>query len=217
MTNPFEDRYEGAYLDALDLPEGVEVPVTIESIAEPFAEKDSHDPPRPIKSAIISFVGKKKRLILNKTNFKNLKAMFSKDPKSWIGQTIKIQRRYLDAQHGFGVNNTLAIRIIPPLGTPILKSAASFMGSPTPYGRPTQQPSRPKQAPPEPADQPAPPDPDSGPPDELAQWLTGIGALESLETCAEFREQMIPVCPEAIRPQVEQAILDRENSSELYL
>jgi len=89
------------------------------------------------------------------------------------------------------------------------------MGQPHPSGQPATPPPSKRKAPV--ADQPAPPDPDSGPPDELAQWLTGIGALESLETCAEFREQMIPVCPEAIRPQVEQAILDRENSSELYL
>jgi hypothetical protein len=143
MNDKMAERYEGAFLDALDLPECVEVSVTIESIVEPFAEKDAAG--KPIKSAILAFKGKHKRLVLNKTNFKNLKAMFGRSPDDWIGKAIKIQRRYLDAAHGFGVNNTLAIRIIPPVGTPILKSAANFMGSSTPCGsRPTkkQQPER---------------------------------------------------------------------------
>ena len=133
MSSKMEDRYEGAFLDALDLPEGIEAPVTVESIAEPFMEKDSAG--KVIKSAILAFKDKKKRLVLNKTNFRNLKAMFGKNPGDWIGKQIKIQRRYLDAAHGFGVNNTLCIRIIPPTGTPILSSAARFMGSPEPYGQ----------------------------------------------------------------------------------
>ena len=133
-----EERYEGNFLDALDLPEGVLVPVTIDSMAEPGAEKDAAD--KPIKQAILRFKGKQKRLILNKTNYRNLKAMFGLPVSKWIGQSIQLQRRYLDASRGFGVNNTLCIRIVPPIGTPILKSAANFMGSVTPYddnGKPT--------------------------------------------------------------------------------
>lgn len=145
MTNPFEERYEGNFLDALDLPEGELVPVVVESIVEPFAEKDSAG--KPIKSAIMAFAGKRKRLIVNVTNWKNMKAQFDKEPKDWIGKTIHIQRRYLDAARGFGINNTLCIRIVPPIGTPILKSAANFMGSPTPYGVTSKSASK-KQTPP---------------------------------------------------------------------
>jgi hypothetical protein len=151
-----EETYEGHFLDALDLPEGVLVPVEIEAIVEPFAEKDAAG--KPIKQAIVAFKGKKKRLILNKTNWRNLKAMFGRDHLQWIGQTITIQRRYLEASKAFGVQNTMAIRVVPPVGTPILRSAAAYMGQPKPYGqtRPKKQ-----EAPPEPppAEEPTPGEP----------------------------------------------------------
>ena len=67
MTTRMEEQYEGAFLDALDLPEGQKVAVTIESLAEPGTEKDSAK--RLIKRAILSFAGKQKRLIINKTNY----------------------------------------------------------------------------------------------------------------------------------------------------
>ena len=196
MTDKMAERYEGTFLDALDLPEGAEVQVTIEAIVEPGAEKDSAG--KLIKSAIISFVGKRKRLILNKTNWKNLKAMFGPKSIDWVGQQIKLQRRYLDAAHGFGINNTLAIRIIPPKGTPILKSAANFMGSPAPYG------DVPK-LPPKVALTPAP-EP-TAPKFSLADWLNGIRILTSPTACEEYRAKILPDCPEAIRGEVEQALV----------
>lgn len=193
MTNRMEERYEGAFLDALDLPEGKLVPVTIEHIAEPFAEKDSAG--KAIKSAILSFKGKTKRLVLNKTNFKNLKAMFGRNPADWIGKTISIQRRYLDAAHGFGQNNTLAIRIIPPPGTPILKSAANFMGSATPYtdGRKRQ---------------PEPP-PDEAPAG-VREWATAIKVLQSPGAIAEFRASVLPTCPAELMAMVEDILHSHE-------
>lgn len=199
MTTPMESRYEGQFLDALDLPQGVEVPVVIESIAEPCSEMDAAT--KPIKSAILAFKGKTKRLILNKTNFKNLKAMFGRDPKDWIGKTVKIQRRYLDAAHGFGVQNTLCIRIIPPVGTPILKSAANFMGSVNPYGDvpQQQQPTSKKNT-----------TSNGKSPLDLQHWLTGIKTLQSSETCAEFRATVLADCPDAIRVDVERALAERE-------
>lgn len=130
-TNTFEAQYEGNFLDALDLPPGEDVRVTIESIAEPGTEKDAAK--KVIKQGILSFKDKHKRLILNKTNYRNLKAMFGRNTADWIGKQIVIQRRYLEAARAFGIHNTLCIRIVPPVGTPILRSAAMFMGSPTPY------------------------------------------------------------------------------------
>jgi len=205
MSKPMDDRYEGNFLDALDLPEGVEAKVTIESIADPLTEKDTAK--KLIKNAIISFEKKQKRLILNKTNFKNLKAMFGGNPQNWIGKQIVIQRRYLDAAHAFGIENTLAIRVIPPIGTPILKSAANFMGSVTPYGnvpKPQQQP----ESPPPKEEQPA----TNNMPTELPQWLTGIEALSAPESCIEFRQQVLPDCPEPIRAEVEAALANKELS-----
>jgi|GEM_PF-3186664 len=129
--NPIEERYEGNFIDALDLPEGELVAVTVEKVAAPRTERDSAK--KVIKNAIISFSGWSKRLVLNKTNYRNLKAMFGTDPDKWIGQRIRIQRRYLDAARGFGIQNTLCVRIVPPIGTPILNSAANYMGQPHPY------------------------------------------------------------------------------------
>lgn len=199
MTSKMDERYEGNFLDALDLPEGAEVGVVIEAVAEPMSEKDSAG--KPIKSAILAFQGKQKRLILNKTNFKNLKAMFGRAPKDWIGKRVIIQRRYLDAAHAFGIENTLAIRIIPPKGTPILKSAANFMGQPSPYGQPAKRPphSPPKQ-------------PDHKPPqDDLRQWKDAIAALTSQKSCAEFRDTMLPKEPDALRAQVEMLLAAKES------
>jgi hypothetical protein len=204
MTTPMEDRYEGQYLDALDLPENAEVPVVIESVADPKSETDSSG--KVIKNAILSFVGKKKRLIINTTNYRNLKSMFGREPKDWIGKTIRIQRRYLDAARGFGVNNTLCIRIIPPIGTSILKSAANYMGSATRY--PEAHAKRNK-AQAEPVPQPA--SPVSNITKELSHWLTGVAARETVETCQEFRATMLPECPEDIRGHVEEALRKREH------
>ncbi len=131
MSNSMDERYEGNFFDALELPEGELLAVTIEHVADPNTERDSAK--KPITNAILSFTGQHKRLIINRTNYKNLKAMFGKDPAGWIGRRINIQRRYLDAARGFGQINTLCVRIVPPIGTPILKSAANFMGQPHPY------------------------------------------------------------------------------------
>ncbi len=197
MTTKMDERYEGHFLDALDLPEGMLVAVVIDSIADPYSEKDATG--KPIKAAILVFKKKQKRLILNTTNFKNLKAMFSKDPKDWIGKTINIQRRYLDAAHGFGVNNTLCIRIVPPVGTPILKSAANFMGAPQPYGDvPKQQTKAP------------PPSGANGFAGTLSEWKQGIDVMKTLENCAEFRRDHLPTVPTHLVDQVSKALSERE-------
>lgn len=215
MTTKMEERYEGQFLDALDLPEGVEVPVTIEKVVDPFVEKDSTG--KVIKSAILSFKGKVKRLIINKTNYKNLKAMFGREPKNWIGKSIKLQRRYLDAGHGFGVNNTLAIRIIPPIGTPILRSAVAYMGSPTPYG-PNGRPTKARQhqaAGPKAAEQESLPSQQqphqTTMPDDLEQWMRTVAKIESIQECAEF-QALLEDCPESIRAQVQLAFEERRTS-----
>lgn len=198
MTNALEERYEGNFLDALDLPEGKLVAVVIEAVAEPNTERDSAK--KPIKNAILSFKGKSKRLVINKTNYKNLKAMFGRDPEAWLGKTVNIQRRYLDGAHGFGVNNTLCIRIVPPVGTPILKSAANFMGQPHPYGDVPQQQVMPAQ---EKLKQPAPDPPAETPTDKvLREWLTAVEALKSVEGGDEFHTTLLPTVPKEIKQQV---------------
>lgn len=126
-----DERYEGHFLEAIDLPEGKLVPVTIEDVALPDTEKDSSG--KTIRKAIIGFKGKGKRLILSKTNYRILKHVFGKDTSGWLAKETSLQRRYLDAKHGFGRENEMGIRFIPPVGMPIPKSIFEQMGSATPY------------------------------------------------------------------------------------
>ena len=200
MTTKTEERYEGNYLDALDLPEGRLVPVTIEHWAEPDTEKDATG--KLIKLGILTFKGKKKRLIVGKTSYKNLKAMFGSQPSNWTGKTVSIQRRYLDAAHGFGVQNCLCIRIIPPVGTPILKSALNFMGSPTPYG---DVPKQAKKQEPAPAQT-------TGFSGTLAEWKTAIDVMTTLESCTEFRAVHLPAIPTHQQAEVEKMLDAREEA-----
>ena len=125
-----EERYEGNFLEAIDLPEGVLVPVVIESVAQPDTETDAGG--KLIKKAIVTFKGKSKRMVLNKTNYRMLKTLLGADIAKWTGQTVSIMRRYLDAQRAFGVHNEMCVRVIPAPGTPIPKSARDYLGSRSP-------------------------------------------------------------------------------------
>lgn len=206
MTDRIRERYEGQFLDALDLPEGKLVPVEIEAVAEPYTEKDARG--KPIDLAILKFKGKTKRLILGKTSYKNIKCMFGSGYRNWIGKTVTIQRRYLTADRAFGVQNTMCIRIMPPVGTPILTSAARYMGSPTPYdadGKPLPASSA----------KPPPPERDhqgkSAPPlkhPDLDAWLQAVAKLASVAECSEFHKDVLPDCPAEIAKQVEQRLIE---------
>ena len=122
-----EERYEGDFLEAIDLPEGVLVPVVIDKVTPPDTEKDSGG--KTIKKAILTFRDKKKRFVLNKTNYRLLKTLLGSDVSKWAGQGVNLQRRYLDAKHAFGQENEMCVRIIPPNGTPIPKSARDYIGT----------------------------------------------------------------------------------------
>lgn len=126
-----EERYEGNFLEASDLPEGALVSVEIEAITPPDAERDAAK--RIIKRAILQFKGKKKRLILNKTGFRVLKILFGAATDDWVGKTVQLQRRYLPAHRTIDKHeNEPCVRIVPPEGTPIPKSVRDFLGSKLP-------------------------------------------------------------------------------------
>ncbi len=129
MTD-IRDAYEGDFLESVDLPEGKLFEVEIEKIDSPNTVRDASK--KLIKKAILRFKGRPKALILSTTNYKVLKAMFGLSD-TWPGKTIRLQRRYLDAKHGFGHHNEMGIRVIPPTGTPLPKKVREFMGSRTPY------------------------------------------------------------------------------------
>lgn len=46
--------------------------------------------------------------------------------------------------------------------------------------------------------------------DELAQWFDTIRFIDSVEQCDQFRNQLLPECPEPLRGRVEQELNNRE-------
>jgi len=124
------ERYEGNFVEALDLREAALVPVKIEAVVPPDTEKDARG--RLIKKAILRFHGPHKGLIVNKTNYRILKAVFGRNPTDWVGKEIVLQRRYLPPEKALGVENELCIRIIPPAGTLLPKIVRDYMGTAAP-------------------------------------------------------------------------------------
>jgi hypothetical protein len=125
-----EDRYEGPFIAANDIPRGVTFELEITAVTEPMTEKDALG--KPIKEAILSFKGARKRLVLNKINYDAIKTVCdTADTAKWIGQKIKIQRRYVDLTEKFGGPDTMCIRVLAPQ---VRKKFRPFMGRLHPKG-----------------------------------------------------------------------------------
>lgn len=91
----------GELLRAEDLPENVQVPVTIESVSHrKFDDGDKLE---------IRFVGKKKCLICNKTNAITISEMHGDDYSFWPGKQIAIYRTTTDFQG----SRRLCVRVAP--------------------------------------------------------------------------------------------------------
>jgi len=75
--------YSGDYLKAEDIL-GKRIPVTIDTIALKAVQKDE-DP-----QLILSFVGKQKQLILNKTNAQSIGDLYGDDYDHWVGRSIML-------------------------------------------------------------------------------------------------------------------------------
>ena len=79
-----------------------------------------------IQNPMVAFQGKAKRLILNKTNQSVLHVMTGLGVESgaqWVGHQIVLHPRIIPG-------NMLAIRIIPPNGTPLRKGVIKHLGEP---------------------------------------------------------------------------------------
>ena len=129
-ASAIESRYEGNFVEAMDLPEGKPVSVTISEIVAPDTEKDAAG--KLIRKALVRFSNAKKSLVLNKTNYRLLKLLHGPHPDQWIGKQIQLMRRYLPAARAFGVQNEMCVRVVPPTGMQIPKSVREYMGSATP-------------------------------------------------------------------------------------
>lgn len=94
--------FPSKYIAAADL-NGQQVAVTIERVAmEPVAQ---NEPPKPV----LYFQGKKKGMVLNKTNAANIATMYGPETDGWIGKAITLFSTFVDFQ-GRSVE---AIRIKP--------------------------------------------------------------------------------------------------------
>lgn len=127
-------RFEGPFVEAAELmPFKGGVRVTIESVIPPNAERDSRKKLIDKPMIVVKGGTKNKKVIIGKTNFRVLTSMFGK-PSKWTGKEITLAARYLPASKGFGQKNCPCVRVIPPKGHPIPKSAYDFMGSAEPIG-----------------------------------------------------------------------------------
>lgn len=98
------------------------VQVEIDEVIPPNTLKSADK--RPIDKTTITFKGKKKALILCKTNESVLRYVTGEGPERWPGSTITLQVRTIKAFGG----QTIAIRVIPREGQPIRKSLMDRLG-----------------------------------------------------------------------------------------
>ena len=82
MAVSFDQMFPSKYLKADDLEEGIMM-VTISSLDQERMRDGS-------TKFVLSFVGHKKGLVLNKTNGKSLSTAFGKDSGGWIGKEIEL-------------------------------------------------------------------------------------------------------------------------------
>lgn len=134
IDDAVNSRFEGDYVESAELmPFKGGAKVVIESVIPPNTEKDARK--KLIDKPIVVIKGgtKNKKMIVGKTNFRVLKSLFG-SPSKWIGKEITIAARYLPKSQGFGQANCPCVRVIPPKGHPIPKSAYDFMGTEFPVG-----------------------------------------------------------------------------------
>ena len=125
-------RFEGDYIEAQELMHATGVKVTIESVIPPGTEKDSRRKVIDKPMLVIKGSTKNKKMIVGKTNYRILSAIFGKKASAWVGKEIVLACRYLPKSKGFGQENCPCVRVIPPRGTSIPHSAYQFMGSAKP-------------------------------------------------------------------------------------
>lgn len=80
---------------------------------------------KQIEKWVIAFKGKSKKLCLAKTNTSIIHLVTGDPPgESWVGRAVTLQARVVKA---FGAD-TLAIRVIPPVGTVLRRTLIERLG-----------------------------------------------------------------------------------------
>lgn len=82
----YRSMFDNAYIGAWDIPTGRDAVVTIKKITGGTLKSQRGTDRKPIAF----FEGKKKGMVLNKTNCKTIAAMYGDDTDAWIGKQIAI-------------------------------------------------------------------------------------------------------------------------------
>lgn len=82
----YRTMFDNAYLGAWDIPEGRNVTVTIDRVVAGTLKSQRGTDKKPL----VFFKGKKKAMVMNKTNCKTIAAMYGTDVGEWVGKQIAI-------------------------------------------------------------------------------------------------------------------------------
>ena len=106
--NAFKPYASPDYISAHDL-DGKDSTLAIESAALEFIKAKPGDPGK--QRICLRLKGAKKRLVLNKTNVKEIIAAYGQDTDGWTGRTITIYPTTCDS---FGAKNVPCVRVKIP-------------------------------------------------------------------------------------------------------
>lgn len=87
------DAFPSNFLKAEDL-NGKSVVVAISKVEFDTIGKDSKEG----RKLIVSFSGKEKKMVVNKTNAKTIEKLYGDDTDNWIGKSIKLVTREVEFQ-----------------------------------------------------------------------------------------------------------------------
>lgn len=109
------DAFPSKYLKAGDLPEGKIIGVTIEDVTMEELGQGADKQ----KKLIISFIGKEKTFVCNKTNANTITRLYGDDTDEWIGKAIGIYSTEVQ----FGAEMVDSIRVstkVPKAAAPVV-------------------------------------------------------------------------------------------------
>lgn len=113
--------FQSKYLKAADLPEGRDVFVKIDDVQMEVMETQGDEKP------VLSFIGKKKTMVLNQTNANAISSVLGDDTEAWHGHSIAL----------FTATTSYNGRTVPCLRVRVPRPAAT---QPAPAPAPTQAP-----------------------------------------------------------------------------
>ena len=122
------DAYPSRFLSAEDL-NGQDVTVTIANVTQETLGqgKDAQ------QKLVASFVGKKKAMVLNKTNAKTIAKLYGDETDGWVGQRITIGARDVEFQGDMILALRVSLKAPAPAGAvkPAAKSAPAPIVEPS--------------------------------------------------------------------------------------